>query len=343
MSLKSLLISKIQEEGPLTLADYMRQCLYHPEYGYYIKKNPLGREGDFITAPEISSLFGFVVRTAIESLVTEYNLQDGLIVECGGGTGFLMEDILSAPFSPRKAHMVEISPVLQNKQQDRLKGFEVEWHTTVSELLSTIKNQPLIVVGNEFLDAFPIHQYVFTKEGWREKAIGLSASEEFIFQEIPTSFTANASYGPAKVGDIVEESQDVLDYLDPLFTHIKSYGGAGIFIDYGYSVPAYGDTFQGIKTHQYEDPLKNPGNVDLTAHVNFQRVQEYAENRGLQALPLLTQKEFLEHYGIDFYLSKILPHVEAADQQSFMASIQRLMDPKGMGSLFKVIIVVQGL
>jgi NADH dehydrogenase [ubiquinone] 1 alpha subcomplex assembly factor 7 len=340
MSLESLIIQEIKEKGPLPLSQYMGLCLYHPEYGYYMQKNPLGRAGDFITAPEISSLFGVVIRTAIEALTKDYCANLPVIAEFGGGRGTLMRDMLAPPFQKRPAHIVEISPFLKDIQKETLRGFDITWHTTADDLLRSIKQKPLAIIGNEFLDAFPIHQYIFTEDGWRERLVDLSDTDEFIFKTRATSFTPDKHYGDPKIGDIVEQNPSSLAYITPLLNHIKRYGGFAIFIDYGNARPAYGDTFQAIERHRHKDPLSAPGKADLTAHVDFHALDKTIKSLGLQTLPLLSQGAFLKQYGIDYYLREGLSRTDTEARQQLLSAAKRLMDPNHMGNLFKVLIAV---
>lgn len=341
MSLETLLIEKIKKNGPLTIAEYMEQCLYHPEYGYYMQHSPIGREGGFVTAPEISSLFGLVVRTAFESLITEYRLENTHLVDLGGGKGTLMRDMLQAPFPKRPAHIVEISPFLIKEQQTCLKDFEVQWHQDTKDLLKTVGENPIAIIGNEFLDAFPIHQYIFRKTGWRERVVALSPDDKFIFKTVPSDFSIDEGFGTPKVGSIAEQSPASHEYIAPLLLHIKKYGGIAIFIDYGYELFAYGDTFQAVELHKYSNPLEYPGKMDLTAHVDFYTLQNVVESFGLQTLPLVSQGSFLQHYGLEYYVARAFPQTDITGHRNIINAVARLVSSQDMGILFKVMIIAE--
>ena len=324
------LLACLKRQAPLSLSNYMAFCLYHEEEGYYTTHTPLGRTGDFITAPEICSLFGETLALALMALKRPLPH----LVELGGGRGLLMKDMaqtLKKLGQHPTLHMVEISPTLQAQQKETLKGFSVHFHQTLQTLP---KNAPLTFVGNEFLDAFPIDQFVFTNNAWHERLI----ESDLTWTTRPSSFVPHKNYPEPKEGDICEYPTQGLPYFKTLLSLLKNQGGTLLLLDYGHTAWRYGDTLQALKNHIPQDPLKNPGSADLTSHVNFSHLLEESQRAGLAPFPLLTQGEFLKHYGILERLkalTKNSPHTIALHR-----AVERLINPREMGTLFKVFLAV---
>jgi len=329
MSLRDIIREEICTKGPLSLSHYMTLCLYHPHYGYYTTKNPLGRLGDFVTAPEISSLFGETIAVALETLCRENDYDKVSLVELGGGTGILMKDIARTfqRFGRDIAsyHMVEISPVLKGCQQETLKDLPVVWVDHFPPVTG-----PVLIVANEFFDAFPVDQYIFTKEGWQERCIGVG--ENLCWTTRPTSFVPPYTWPTPKVGDIFEDPRASCAYFKSILTCLKQHGGIFLTVDYGYDQLSYGDTFQALRQHTYVDPFADCGQCDLTTHVNFKILFDQARLAGIEPLPLLTQGGFLGHYGIEDR-EKDMSH-------NVLRAMEKLTHPQEMGSLFKVMTIV---
>jgi NADH dehydrogenase [ubiquinone] 1 alpha subcomplex assembly factor 7 len=336
MSLGDIIKKEIQAKGPLSLSHYMDLCLYHPQMGYYMPKNPLGRSGDFVTAPEISSLFGETIAISLESLCREKGYDAVSLVELGGGSGLLMKD-MARTFQILKRqissyHMVEISPVLKAHQQETLRDFPVSW----TESLPSSITGPVLIVANEFFDAFPIDQYIFTNEGWRERCIDRKENGEVYWSTQPTSFSPPDGWPTPTIGDIFEDPRLINAYFQSILDCLKSHGGIFLTVDYGHDQRTYGDTFQALRRHVRADPLSGFGTSDLTTHVNFKILFDKARAFGMEPLPLLTQGAFLKHYGIEERI-KIPPH---RDVPNILKAVQKLTHPQEMGSLFKVMTIV---
>jgi SAM-dependent MidA family methyltransferase len=323
---------------PCSVADFMAFALTDPEHGYYTTQQPFGRSGDFITAPEVSQLFGEMV--AVWCVAQWQKLgcpRTFILAELGGGKGTLMADVLRttckiAPafFDAAQVEMVEISSPLQNIQKQRLDEFSKgSWFTDASQLSNAL---PLLLFANEFFDALPIEQCIKTAEGWHERWVDA------------TGFVGGAPIASpplfldAPVGSILEHSPATMTIFTELCARIQNQQGAMLVIDYGYTGHALGDSLQAVKNHQYVPVLENAGKADITAHVNFAALKERAVAQGLSAT-LFTQRDFLQQHGIAARLAALLKNTAPAQQELLMGQYQRLVGVEEMGVLFKVLSV----
>ncbi|NNC71519.1 MAG: class I SAM-dependent methyltransferase [Sphingomonadaceae bacterium] len=325
----------IETAGPIPLAQFMAEANAH----YYATRDPLGAEGDFITAPEISQMFGELVGLWLADLWSRAGKPSTAhYVELGPGRGTLAEDALramrAARFEP-PIHLVETSGTLRKSQAGRLPT--ARWHDDIDSLPET---GPLLVVANEFFDALPIRQIQRTEKGWFELMIGRKEG----------SFVPLVSGGPfdelipepladAPIGSIVETSPAVESAALALAGRISAQGGAALVIDYGYQGPAVGDTLQAIADHGFADVFADPGECDLTAHVDFSVLARIGRAAGLRVYRPVAQGEWLEALGIGartMALTKAAP--ERRDE--LVAARKRLTDRSEMGSIFKVMALV---
>lgn len=330
----------IYQQGPISIARFMSEALMHPQYGYYQKQQPFGREGDFTTAPEISQMFGEMVGIWVASIWQQMGepQQVGL-VEIGPGRGTLMKDLLrsskniSGFHEALHVHLVEQSVQLTQAQQEVLKDAhpDISWHQEFGE----IKDGPAIVVANELFDALPIYQYVKTTEGFKEKVVALD-EEKLVFALAPMEEQLPDEVLPE--GTVVEVSPASIGLMQQIAARIKAHGGAGLFIDYGYEMPAYGDTLQALKKHQYHPVLEDVGEADLTAHVNFTALAQAAKAEGLQA-EIMEQRRFLEQMGIAVRAEMLAQKATAEQQDGIQSALKRLTGKDEMGRLFKVLMV----
>jgi NADH dehydrogenase [ubiquinone] 1 alpha subcomplex assembly factor 7 len=338
--LLAVLRERIRREGPLRLDAYMEMCLADPEHGYWIKPHSIGADGDFITAPEISQVFGELL--GLWAAITWQRMGKPTLVrlvELGPGRGTLLRDALRAAGlvaafrAAVSLHLIEKSPALRRLQQTVLAGAGASvlfWH----EHLADVPAGPAIIIGNEFLDALPIRQLVFGEGVWRERTVELGSAGALRFglgEVVPFQ-----GYAPARPGDVAElrRGEDaILGELSKRAAPISA-----LFIDYGPAEPAYGDTLQGVRRHAYAEPLSDPGDVDLTAHVGFAGLAEKARGAGLAVHGPLTQAEFLGRLGIVERAARLMAANPAAASQ-IEAAVQRLLMPNGMGGHFKVLAV----
>lgn len=342
---------RIVLEGPLSLADYMAAVLIDPSGGYYMTGDPLGAEGDFITAPEVSQMFGEMIGLWCADLWQRVlGAPDRFILaEVGPGRGTLMSDLLRAAsvlpgFSQAaEIHLVEVSPALRKAQKQALKNWSVTWH---GELSSLPEDAPLLIVGNEFLDALPVRHYEMCEEGWRERLVGLDDSGEgFVFLLGPLSPSAPAFIPPAlhdaPLGVLAEVSPTAVSLVRGLAERLVLQGGAALFIDYGRQHPAFGATLQAVRGHSHHDPLVAPGTADLTAHVDFASLIDAAEAVGAAAFGPVTQGEFLKAMGVEMRAEALRRRADERQLRDIDSALTRLVSPEEMGDLFKVLALTQ--
>lgn len=335
--LADILVRRIAKTGPITLADYMTDCLLHPKHGYYSTRDPLGSAGDFTTAPEISQMFGEMIGLALaQAWLDQGSPTPFTLAELGPGRGTLMADILRATaqvpgFTPQ-VHLVEASPVLRKAQAAVVP--DVTFHDTVG----TLPQQPTFLVANEFFDALPIRQFVRSGEAWRERVVGLSdnALQLGLSQAAPLA-DLNTRLADTQDGDVVE----LCPALPPIVAHIAArvaaHGGAALIIDYGDWI-SLGDTLQALQGHKTADLLAAPGTADLTAHVDFAAIA--AACPPALHTRLTPQGVFLERLGITQRAQALAQKLAGDALNSHIAAHRRLTHPSEMGDLFKVMGIV---
>ncbi|MDA0997207.1 MAG: SAM-dependent methyltransferase, partial [Proteobacteria bacterium] len=273
--LAARLIARMRAQGALTVQQYMEACLGDPEHGYYMTRDPLGRAGDFITAPEISQMFGELIGLWVAHQWRAMGAPATVhLIELGPGRGTLMADALRAArgvpefLAAAQVHLIEISPVLKAKQELALKDAGATWCRDLSQ----VPTGPAIVIGNEFLDALPIRQLIKTPDGWRERSIELDdAGRGFRFGtggERVDKFVP-AAFRDAAPGAIFEVSPVAGRIVHTLAARLAADGGAALLIDYGHAESALGETLQALSGHAFADPRADLGEHDLTAHVDF--------------------------------------------------------------------------
>ncbi|MGN6115340.1 MAG: class I SAM-dependent methyltransferase [Nitrobacter sp.] len=338
----------IKTSGPLPVWRYMQLCLTHPEHGYYISRDPLGREGDFITSPEVSQMFGELLGLWAASVWRSMGSPALLhLIELGPGRGTMMADALRAlrvlppMYQALSVHLVEINPVLREKQKATLSGARnVQWHASLDE----VPPGPSIIFANEYFDVLPVHQMVKRDDGWHERVVDIDANGHLVFGITPQPVSRFEALLPplvraAPVGAIFEWRPD--SEIMNIATRIRDNGGAALIIDYGHLRSDAGDTFQAIAGHSFADPLKFPGQADVTAHVDFQALARAAEDVGARIHGPVTQGEFLQRLGIEARAVSLMAKATPEVSESISSALKRLTEGGrgGMGSMFKVIAV----
>ncbi|MEO1563589.1 MAG: SAM-dependent methyltransferase [Pseudomonadota bacterium] len=328
-ALKIELIRQISRSGPLTVAEYMTQCLLHPEHGYYTNAQPFGRSGDFVTAPEVSQMFGEMLGLALAQAWIDQGAPERFcLVELGPGRGTLMSDFLRVTrqvpgfLDAAELHLIEASPVMRDTQRKTLEGFDLAHH----DRLSDVPDGPLYLVANEYFDCLPIHQFRKSKDGFQE--IMVVADEEEL------SFAMGAVQGWQAQGAFVETCPAALSDMIEIDRRISQNGGAAIIIDYG-DWGSVNDTLQSIKGHAKIDPLASPGESDLTAHVDFKPLAGVLEKT--QPSRMTTQGVFLERLGITKRAQQLVGRLSDEALENHIAAHRRLTHPDEMGNLFKVL------
>ncbi|MDQ0473693.1 class I SAM-dependent methyltransferase [Labrys wisconsinensis] len=333
--------SLVRDEGPIDLARFMALALGHPVHGYYRTRDPLGAAGDFTTAPEISQMFGELVGLWAAHAWQRLGRPDPvLLAELGPGRGTLMADALravarAAPDFLRAArlHLVETSPVLRQRQADALAGHAPAWH----EATDTLPDGPLILIANEFFDALPVRQFQRRDGRWHERLVGL-AGDRLAF---------GLAAGPAGIdglpeapdGAILELGEAGLRLAGHLAARLARDGGAALILDYGHIETGFGDTLQAMRRHAGADPLAEPGEADLTTHVDFAALAAAAAAAGARIDLMAGQADFLEGLGIRERAAALKRRATPAQVADIDAALARLTDRgrTGMGALFKVL------
>ena len=322
----------IRETGPISIAHYMAES----NARYYTTRDPLGAEGDFLTAPEISQMFGELIGLWLADLWVRMGRREYIhYVELGPGRGTLAKDALGAAarygLKPQ-IHFVETSPALRKLQAAALPT--CRHHHDLSSLPD---DAPLLIVANEFLDALPIQQLVRSAEGWRERLVGLKDDElVFVVGDTPADNLVPPSWQRAPQGTLIETSRASVAVVAEIAMRLKEQGGAALIIDYGARELSAGSTLQAIRAHQKVDPLSHPGEADLTAHVDFELLQQVATRYGADCMGLASQGDWLRELGIDTRLEALIRR-NPADAPRLRRQRDRLVRDDQMGVLFKVL------
>ncbi len=336
-ALLDMLCARIARTGPLSVAEFMTECLLHPEHGYYTTRDPLGAAGDFTTAPEISQMFGELLGLWLAQVwIDQGQPAPFLLAELGPGRGTLMADILRATravpgfHDAMHLHLVEVSPALRTRQAEALREVDVTFHDHLADL----PDGPLFLVANEFFDALPIRQFQRGKTYWHERQIGADGDRLIwgLGPETQFEMLDDRLEGTSE-GQIVELNTPALPLAEDLGARIATHGGAALIVDYGDAV-SIGNTFQALKAHEPVDPLACPGEADLTAHVVFAPLAEAAAP-AVASAPT-PQGVFLERLGITARAQALAQRLTGAALESHIAAHRRLTHPDEMGTLFKV-------
>jgi SAM-dependent MidA family methyltransferase len=337
---------RIARTGPLPVSDFMEICLYDPQHGYYSRRTPFGLAGDFVTAPEISQMFGELLGLWAATVWRAMDAPDPvMLIEIGPGRGTMMGDVLRAMKAvpafrdAARVHLIERSAELQLYQRQTLASVDhvmLRWHGTLDET----PPGPAIIFANEFFDALPVHQAEHMKDGWHERVITVNAGDELAFTTAARPLTKLPALplaaDRASEGAVFEWRPD--RYATQIARRVKD-GGAALIIDYGHLRSAFGDTFQAVRSHRYASPLALPGLTDLTAHVDFEALGKAAREAGARVHGPMEQGAFLKRLGIEARSAALSANAAEDQRGAIAAALARLIGPSpgGMGELFKVI------
>ena len=353
MPLLEIIKDHIAKHGAISIAEYIRFCLQHPEHGYYIRDSkPFGEEGDFITSPEISQVFGELIGLWMGQMWHYIGKPQTIhLVELGPGRGLLMQDMLRALshferfMQAVQIHMVDINPHLIAQQKAALteSGFidKVTWHDS----LDTVPEGATLLVANEFFDALPIHQ--LQKENdhmWHERQVRLNDDDELCFSMSPK---------PSKLGLLISRNHpdgtvrelcpQGIQIVKDITARIQKHNGAALIIDYGYTDFKRGETLQALKNHKFHPLLSEPGRADISAHVDFGMLARAAVEMGANLMGPATQKAFLNELGIELRMKKLIENAKSNDQKKQLLNAwDRLTNENQMGELFKVMGILKG-
>ena len=347
-ALLPILKTEIETQGPMTIARYMELALGHAEHGYYMTRDPLGADGDFITSPEISQMFGEMLGLWAAMVWQGLDAPDPVnVVEFGPGRGTLAADAMRAAQAMEgfddaaRLWLVETSPVLRTAQKKNLMQMMKmpAWRDT----FDGVGDGPLIVLGNEFFDALPIRQYVRGAHGWCERLVGLVDGElAFVLSDglADSAVIPETLHDSAEVGDVFEDQSASCAIMHEVAARIVKFGGAALFFDYGHDQHGTGETLQAVKTHQFADVLNDPGEQDLTAHVDFEQLAGAARKAGAEVLGPVPQGAFLNRLGMRQRADMLMINATPDQMEEVDTAFERLTGPDQMGVLFKVIAIV---
>ena len=331
----------------MSVADYMGLTLNHPEFGYYRTQNPFGAQGDFITAPDISQVFGELLGLWLATAWQEAGSPTPFrLVELGPGRGQLMADLSRATagvdgfLEAADIHLVESSERLRATQRQTLPDLDIRWH----DRLDAVPEGPLYLIGNEFLDALPVHQLIRTDNGWAERSLSLTDDGKLGFSSGPATpalVDLIAGGDQAEIGDVAEVSPVRNGLAEAIGKRLAGDGGAALFIDYGAWVERpTGDTLQAVSGHRPVDPLYMPGLADITTQVDFQGFARAARVGGAAVFGPVPQGPFLRALGIEPRIAVLLRNADEDQRQTLRSALFRLTDASAMGEVFKALVLV---
>ncbi len=345
------LIKLIKLHGPITVSNYMTEALTNPKYGYYVNQNPFGKQGDFVTAPEVSQMFGEMIGLWFADLWIKIGRPGKVhLIELGPGNGTLMVDILRVLeivpdfIKAIELHFVEAAPQLIDIQKEKLKEFNGNktWHETVKPALLKASNEDEItfIIANEFLDALPIRQFQKGDLGWHERMVTVGTDGKCLTNML-SPFPVQDTKIPEHLIDAEQHSiieiSPMAEYLiAQIADHFKSHDGAALFIDYGYNENQTGETLQAVEKHKYTDIFARPGYADISAHVNFKKLIDIARNKGIKSLGPENQGKFLNNMVIEERVRMLCENASLEQKKDILEGLNRLIAPDEMGTLFKV-------
>ena len=344
-SLGSVLLRRIKRTGPMTVAEYMAEALHHQSGGYYADGDPFGAAGDFITAPEISQMFGELLGLwTLSAWIANGAPEPACLVELGPGRGTLMADMVRSiggvvdVSEVFQIHMVETNPSLRRIQADTLAPLKPVWHNDVSSL----PEQPWFLVANEFLDALPMHQLRWTEGAWRECLVVPDAAGTGLAWGVERSESPLAALLPAQTrqspidGAMAELSLAANAIVTGIAHHVVRHGGAALIIDYGSERFGAGDSLQAVRHHQPVEVLRDPGLADLSSHVDFSQIREACRAAGADFAGPVEQGRFLIDLGIEERAGALSRGATLGQRRDIESALRRLIGSAEMGTLFKV-------
>ena len=330
----------LASHGSISVENFMAWCLTGEADSYYRAAEPIGRSGDFITAPEISQTFGELIGLWAGAVWQMMSRPARVtLIELGPGRGTLMSDALRAGrvvpgfLDAAQLHLVEISERLRAVQAGALGSFAPHWH----ERLESVPEGPAIVIANEFFDALPLAQFIARGGGWHERVVRLDEQGNPIFAAgEPTILPkTSAPPSPPEEGAVIEARSSARPIIAELGRRAGHFPLCALIVDYGYGEDGYGDTLQAVAGHGYQDPFAAPGTSDLSAHVNFAELARMAAAEGLAAWGPLPQARFLAGLGLEARLQRLISSARDDQRARLVLGARRLVDPYQMGELFK--------
>ena len=334
--LEHVLMAQISQTGPMTLESYMEICLLHPVLGFYNRDAPIGARGGFVTAPEISQMFGELIGLTMVNAWNDQGCHESMtLLDLGPGRGTLMDDLLRATArfpgfnSCAQLHLHEASKTLRIEQSTRLDIHHPVW----LDRLDDLPDQPLYAVANEYFDVLPIRQFHRKEDSWVECVIGMrNGTLSRGYSTLVDPGILGDRVDGALPGDVVEVRPAAETAMSILSDRIRRHGGMLLVIDYG-EEHLCGDTWQAVAGNERADPLVDPGEADLTSHVDFGALARCGQ--GLCHSGPCPQGEFLERLGIAERARRLANNMQDDDLRGHVAAYHRLVHPEEMGKLFK--------
>ncbi len=343
--------NQIEKNGPISISNFMKHALQTAESGYYTGNKPVfGRNGDFITAPEISQLFGEIIGIwCVNTWKLNGSPKKFNLVELGPGKGTLMKDLLRATKNTPGFHeamsicLVELNSAFRSTQKNNIEHSRLEWHLKYENVPEGFS----IVVANEFFDALPINQYTKRKDDWFINMVDLNEDKQCLyvnqFDASPTiKDFLHAKYPNLKDNAIVETQDETNIILGQISKNIHEHGGAALIIDYGYTESMhrnYISTLQAVKDHKYSPIFQEIGNADISSHINFTTLYDIANLYKAHTYGPITQGEFLRNMYVDLRKNILLLKANKKQRNDILTGYDRLISPKQMGKLFKAIAI----
>tara|TARA_B100000029_G_scaffold205554_1_gene203426 strand:+ start:513 stop:1577 length:1065 start_codon:yes stop_codon:yes gene_type:complete len=338
------IINFLKEKKSIPLDQFINFALYNKKFGYYMKKNPFGKEGDFITSPLISELFGEMLTVWCVAFWEHIGKPNKiLLVELGPGDGSLCKDLLKTAkqfknfYNSLEINLLEVSNKLKKIQKIKINSKKVRWIKKIKE----INYGPIIFLGNEFFDALPIKQIHKRKKLFFEKYVTLSSDNKkikFLNRKANDNLIKRIQdLNLVSVGNTIEYPIEALKFLKAISKKINKFEGGLLTFDYGYTIKKNQNTLQAIKKHKYLNPIYKPGNSDITSHVNFKLFKEILKKNNLDVKKITEQSEFLKKIGILERANILSKKMTFKEKANMFYRLKRLLNPQEMGDLFKVI------
>lgn len=347
-ALEKLIREMIAAQGPISIAAYMELALQHPVYGYYRTRQPLGRTGDFITSPEVSQMFGEMIGVWCAEMWRGLGKPSPFaLVELGPGRGTLMQDLLRATANvggfqeAKELYLIDSNEVLRQEQRKVLGQDNPRFLDDIEQLPAI----PVLAIANEFFDALPVRQFEKSFRGWTERMVTIKNDAlSLILRPLPD---AELGFIPGELreslpGFVYEFSPKAQTMMRTLARLLAARKGAALVIDYGYTAFSGAPSVQAVSKHVVADVFERPGEIDLTAHVDFNALAQAAKHEGLTVSPVTGQGEFLRNWGIDIRADSLKKHAAKTQIAEIDAGLRRLTDESQMGALFKVMEIKSG-
>ena len=338
------IINTLREKKSIPLDRFINIALYDKKFGYYMKKNPFGKKGDFITAPLISNLFSEMIAVWCVAFWEHLGKPNKiLLVELGPGDGTLCKDLIKTFkkfkefYNSLEINLFEISNKLKKIQKIKINSKKVKWIKKIEE----INYGPVIFFGNEFFDALPIKQICKKKNNFFEKYVALTTNEKnikFLHKKANNNLIkCIKDLNLISIGDTIEYPLEALKFLKQISKKINKFDGGLLAIDYGYTLKKNQNTLQAVKKHNYSDIFFKPGHSDITSHINFKLFSKSLSEDNLAVKKITTQSEFLKKVGILERADILSKKMTFKEKANMFYRLKRLIDPKEMGDRFKVI------